>query len=218
MVLGVVGCSKNRANGTAGTEGAEPDQFSKPVTVYTREILRSPGRARPKGTRISPWVPTAIAVRTFATDKRKEPQAASYGSYPYPLVIKLDTAGNLRCIYENHEVFSGIVRNLVPDNEGGAFIQANTFAGQDTAYYLHVAHLVDGQAIAENSGKGQELRVLMAPNGFWVSGYKGEALIYDPAGRLVLKKEMRSKTLVNPLSPGVYFVVARKERGKVAVR
>ncbi len=62
------------------------------------------------------------------------------------------------------------------------------------------------------------LILLMAPGGFWITGYSGEAKIYDPAGRLVLSKEIKGKTLISPLRPGVYFVVAGKERERVAVR
>lgn len=81
-----------------------------------------------------------------------------------------------------------------------------------------MVHLTEGQAIAENPGSGQGLRVIMAPSGFFVSGYEGETQIYDPAGQLVLSNEVKGKTLVSPLSPGVYFVVAGRERAKVAVR
>ena len=61
-----------------------------------------------------------------------------------------------------------------------------------------------------------KLALLPAPGGFWITGYSGEARIYDPAGRLVLSKEIRGKTLISPLGPGVYFVMAEKQRGKVA--
>ncbi|MGB9590426.1 MAG: T9SS type A sorting domain-containing protein, partial [Candidatus Hydrothermia bacterium] len=46
-----------------------------------------------------------------------------------------------------------------------------------------------------------------APGGFWISGYSGLAQIYDPAGRLVLSREIKGETLISPLGPGVYFVV-----------
>ena len=57
-----------------------------------------------------------------------------------------------------------------------------------------------------------------AIQGFYITGYSGEARIYDPAGRLVMSKEIKGKTLISPLSPGVYFVAAGKERARVAVR
>ena len=65
---------------------------------------------------------------------------------------------------------------------------------------------------------GEKLALLPAPGGFWISGYSGLAQIYDPAGRLVLRKEVKAKTLIGPLRPGVYFVVAGRERARVAVR
>jgi len=63
-----------------------------------------------------------------------------------------------------------------------------------------------------------KLTLLPAPGGFWITGYEGPALIYDPAGRLVLSKEIKGKTLISPLRPGVYFVVAGKQRARVAIR
>jgi hypothetical protein len=64
----------------------------------------------------------------------------------------------------------------------------------------------------------EKLALLPALGGFWITGYKGEAWIYDPAGRLVLSKEIEGKTLIGPLRPGVYFVVAGRQRARVAVR
>jgi len=62
------------------------------------------------------------------------------------------------------------------------------------------------------------LTLLMAPGGFWITGYSGPVQIYDPAGRLVLSKEIKGKTLISPLRPEVYFVMAGKEKARVAVR
>ena len=63
-----------------------------------------------------------------------------------------------------------------------------------------------------------KLTLLSVPGGFWITGYKGLVQIYDPAGRLVLSKKITSKTLISPLGPGVYFVIAGKEKARVAVR
>jgi hypothetical protein len=63
-----------------------------------------------------------------------------------------------------------------------------------------------------------KLTLLPTAGGFWITGYEGPAQIYDPAGRLVLGKEIRGKTLISPLSPGVYFVIAGKGKARVAVR
>jgi len=63
-----------------------------------------------------------------------------------------------------------------------------------------------------------KLALLPAPGGFWITGYEGPTEIYDPAGRLVLAKEIKGKTLISPMRPGVYFVVAREEKARVTVR
>jgi len=63
-----------------------------------------------------------------------------------------------------------------------------------------------------------KLTLLPAPGGFWITGYEGPAQIYDPAGRLILSKEIRGKTLISPLRPGVYFVVAGRQRAKIPVK
>jgi len=63
-----------------------------------------------------------------------------------------------------------------------------------------------------------ELILIPTHQGFFISGHSGPARIYDPAGRLVLAREIKGKTLISPLMPGVYFVVAGKQRARVAVR
>jgi len=65
---------------------------------------------------------------------------------------------------------------------------------------------------------GPGLILTPASHGFHITGYSGEVEIYDPAGRLVLGKEIKGKTLIGPLRPGVYFVVAGKKRAKIAVK
>ena len=73
--------------------------------------------------------------------------------------------------------------------------------------------------VEEGPAKPSERFALIpAPGGFWITGYKGLVQIYDPAGRLALSKEIKGKTLISPMRPGVYFVVAGKDRGRVAVR
>ncbi len=73
--------------------------------------------------------------------------------------------------------------------------------------------------VEEGLAKPEEkLALVPAPGGFWITGYEGPAQIYDPAGRLVLKKEIKGKTMISPLRPGVYFVVAGKQRARIAIR
>jgi hypothetical protein len=73
--------------------------------------------------------------------------------------------------------------------------------------------------VEEGPAKPEEkLALLPAPGGFWITGYEGPAWIYDPAGRLVLSKEIKGKTLISPLRPGVYFVIAERQRARVAVK
>ncbi|MEO0249343.1 MAG: hypothetical protein ABIN58_07300 [candidate division WOR-3 bacterium] len=63
-----------------------------------------------------------------------------------------------------------------------------------------------------------KLTLLPAPGGFYITGYEGPAQIYDPAGRLILSKDIKGKTLISPLRPGFYFVMAGKQRGKMVLR
>ncbi len=73
--------------------------------------------------------------------------------------------------------------------------------------------------VEEGPAKPEErFALLPAAGGFWITGYEGPAQIYDPAGRLALSKEIKGKTLISPLRPGVYFVVAGRGRARVAVR
>ncbi|MGB9589559.1 MAG: hypothetical protein ACP5QG_00825 [candidate division WOR-3 bacterium] len=73
--------------------------------------------------------------------------------------------------------------------------------------------------VEEGPAKPEEKFALIpVPGGFWIAGYSGSAQIYDPAGRLVLSKEIKGKTLIGPLRRGIYFVVAGKRRARVAVR
>ena len=67
-------------------------------------------------------------------------------------------------------------------------------------------------------GPPEELTLLMAPEGFLISGYEGPVQVYDATGRLLLSRDIKGKTLIGPLSPGVYFVRAGKQRGKIAIR
>ncbi len=73
--------------------------------------------------------------------------------------------------------------------------------------------------VEEGPAKPEErFALLPVAGGFWITGYEGAADIYDPAGRLVLKREIEGKTLISPLRPGVYFVVAGRQRARIAVR
>ena len=62
-----------------------------------------------------------------------------------------------------------------------------------------------------------KLTLLPVHGGFYITGYKGPARVYDPTGRLIMSKEVKGKTLIGPLGPGVYFVVAGRQRARVAV-
>ena len=75
------------------------------------------------------------------------------------------------------------------------------------------------QAVQEGPllGPLEEINLLMAPEGFLISGYEGPIQVYDSGGRLLLSREIKGKTLISPLNPGVYFVRAGGQRGRVAV-
>jgi len=79
--------------------------------------------------------------------------------------------------------------------------------------------LCEGTGIDENSiPTSRSFSIFPAPGGFWITGHSGPVQIYDPAGRIVLSKEIKGKTLISPLRPGVYFVVVGRQRAKIAVR
>ena len=67
-------------------------------------------------------------------------------------------------------------------------------------------------------GPPEELTLLMAPEGFLISGYEGPVQVYDSGGRLIMSREIEGKTLISPLKPGVYFMRAGRQRGKITVR
>ena len=139
------------------------------------------------------------------------------------MVAKLDTLGNLKWLYRKDDGTPDTNQpdecyGLLPDLQGGVFAMGVLYDSAMTPIQ-YIVHLADTTGeVSEHASGTPGLTILPSPSGFWISGYEGEAQIYDPAGRLVIKKEIRGKTLVRPLSPGVYFVVAGKERAKVAVR
>ena len=139
------------------------------------------------------------------------------------MVAKLDTLGNLKWLYRKDDGTPDTNQpdecyGLLPDLQGGVFAMGVLYDSAMTPIQ-YIVHLADTTGeVSEHASGTPGLTILPSPSGFWISGYEGEAQIYDPAGRLVIKKEIRGKTLVSPLSPGVYFVVAGEERAKVAVR
>jgi hypothetical protein len=58
------------------------------------------------------------------------------------------------------------------------------------------------------------LVLISAPSGFWITGYSGEVRIYDPAGRLVLIKEIKGKTLISPLKLGFISLLLEDRRAR----
>jgi outer membrane protein assembly factor BamB len=148
--------------------------------------------------------------------------AGSQGEYP--AVFKLDRAGNLLWSWNPRPpgFDGGFAKTLIPDNNGGVYVAGFYYTNLDgyppAVLTAFIAHLIENQTVAENTNKDKELKLMMAPSGFLISGYEGEAQVYDPAGRLILTREIKSKTLISPLKPGVYFVVAGSQRAKVAVR
>jgi hypothetical protein len=138
------------------------------------------------------------------------------------LVMKLDTAGNYPDCVEPYTIPS---RNVSPTVTTPSLVVTVCSLAVDTpnlTITTPVLTITDvcPPVVAEEAGAppSGSLTLLPAPSGFWITGYSGEARIYDPAGRLVLSKEIKGKTLISPLSPGVYFVVAGKERARIAVR
>jgi outer membrane protein assembly factor BamB len=140
-------------------------------------------------------------------------------------VIKLDTLGNVKWIFQREGNFdgnsrAGSCRWLIPDQKGGVFAMGNFNSCDPSIFPIqYLVHLADtAEGISEGSESERGLVLTPAPSGFLISGYEGEAQVYDPAGRLILTREIKSKALIGPLKPGVYFVVAGRQRAKVAVR
>jgi hypothetical protein len=139
-------------------------------------------------------------------------------------VAKMDTLGNLKWLYRKDGespwpgIYGDACYSLLPDNHGGVFAMGRLFMADSTAvqYLVHLADTTGG--ISEGSESERGLVLTPTPSGFLISGYEGEARVYDPAGRLILTREIKGKTPISPLSPGVYFVVAGRQRAKVAVQ
>ncbi|MGC8894745.1 MAG: hypothetical protein ACP5QG_07870 [candidate division WOR-3 bacterium] len=139
------------------------------------------------------------------------------------MVAKLDTLGNLKWLYRKDNgtpdtnQLDGCYA-LLPDHHGGVFAIGTLHdSAMTTIQYL--VHLADTTGeVSERASGVPGLTILPAPSGFWISGYEDEAQVYDPAGRLVLSEEIKGRTRIGPLRPGVYFLVAGRERAKVAVR
>jgi len=111
--------------------------------------------------------------------------------------------------------------DLIPDQKGGVYALGRLWGMKPDPKKpcLYLAHIVDTTGdISEGAQSSQGLVLTPAPSGFLISGYEGEAQVYDPAGRLILTREIKGKALIGPLKPGVYFVVAGSQRAKVAVR
>jgi hypothetical protein len=165
--------------------------------------------------------PTGVycEARAIASDPEENlfvvgrvPQYQSYGSVPtYPMAMKFTPAGTREWKYPWPD--TGDFISVAVDTSGGVYIAGNW--NDD----IQVIKLRDSlTTVHEGCAKDTRLLLAPAPDGFFISGYEGEARIYDPAGRLVLSREINGKALISPLRPGVYFVVAGKEKARVAVR
>ncbi len=140
------------------------------------------------------------------------------------VVVKMDTLGNFKWLYRKdtespyYGIYGDACYSLLPDNRGGVFAMGIIYRA-DTTPVQYLVHLADTSSeVPESAQARPDLTIIPAPFGFYITGPSGEARIYDSAGRLVMAREIKGKTLISPLVPGVYFVVAGKERTKVAVR
>ncbi|MEO0191446.1 MAG: hypothetical protein ABIM46_01555 [candidate division WOR-3 bacterium] len=140
------------------------------------------------------------------------------------VVVKMDTLGNFKWLYRKdtespyYGIYGDACYSLLPDNRGGVFAMGIIYRA-DTTPVQYLVHLADTSSeVPESAQARPDLTIIPAPSGFYITCPSGEARIYDSAGRLVMAREIKGKTLISPLVPGVYFVVAGKERVKVAVR
>ncbi len=138
------------------------------------------------------------------------------------LMVKLDTAGNYPDCLENYELPSmGISPTLLtlPIKVIGCTLLVDTPELVITVPDLRVNDICSPFATGEASPSPSGwLALFPAPRGFGIADYSGKALVYDPTGRLVLSREITGKTLISPLRPGVYFVVAGSQRARITVR
>jgi hypothetical protein len=158
----------------------------------------------------------------FTPDDRIHGLAAFPDSIAYHVVR--DTASSKWDTLEVVDSVNGIKWPQFSKNWGGGYMLV------DVNGYLHAAY--NGRngklcyattnpdiRITESPPEpGPVLILIPTSRGFYITGYSGQARIYDPAGRLILEKEIKGKTLISPLRPGVYFVVAGRERARVTVR
>ncbi|MEO0211381.1 MAG: hypothetical protein ABIN66_05940 [candidate division WOR-3 bacterium] len=173
---------------------------------------------------VNPGWDSREGARLIALDSLGNIFIGGTNEHEYPAVYKLDTSGNLIWAWTDtlREYSRGTATGLVPDGHGGVYAQEwFTKPMSDPPYYTSitsVVHLTEAGGVAGNTGAKPGLRITMAPSGFYITCPSGEARIYDSAGRLVIRREIKGKTLISPLVPGVYFVVAGDEKAKVTVR
>jgi len=152
-------------------------------------------------------------------------------------LFAVDTSGTIHIPFADSTGIYHYTRHL-PDTAWFKGERIDTFTdvgrmrmAMDKDGYFHLVFLANswkklvyattrpGVGISEPPQEPKPSLVLIpASHGFWITGYSGQAQIYDPAGRLILSKEIKGKTLISPLRPGVYFVMAGKEKARVAVR
>jgi len=138
------------------------------------------------------------------------------------LVMKLDTAGDYPdCLRPYVPLYRNVTPTVVTPSLVVTVCSLSVDTPDLTITTPDLAIMdVCPPNLAEETGAppSGSLTLLPAPGGFYITGYEGSARIYDPAGRLVLSQEINGKTLISPLKPGVYFVVAGKGRARIAVR
>jgi len=137
----------------------------------------------------------------------------------HALAVKLDSSlKNAGWTYDWPD--TSAFRSVAMDPFGGIYIAGwrRDSAGNND---ILVIKLRDSLATAKEPNPSaripERMTLSVAPSGFLISGYEGPVQVYDATGRLILIREIKEKSLIGPLNPGVYFVAAGKQRGRVAV-
>jgi len=152
--------------------------------------------------------------------------ATRYEMYEYPILpalFRYDSAGTT-CLGDNMSLPINDTVGLIPTQPAlVAIVISPTVSAiwpEGNAPEPEIT-VICNTDVGESEGDEDthsKLTLLLAQGGFWVAGYSGPVSVYDATGRLILSRDIKGKTLVGPLNPGVYFVRAGKLRGKVAVR
>jgi len=140
----------------------------------------------------------------------------------YGFAVKLTNSGAVKWAYTYPE--RSTFKSVAPDLSGAIYIAGavdqDSLTREESTDILVIKLRDTVAAVTEPNPSArvpERMTLSVAPEGFLISGYEGPVQVYDATGRLILSREIEGKTLISPLKPGVYFVKAGRQRGRVAV-